>query len=127
MIRIGIENRENKKVLIMATPITIKEEKLNNLLEKLNAKEYVDLIGMPRLVEFAENNEFETIQVREYIEEKLKEYNISDYSQLVLGCTHFPFFKNQLLEIFPKEIKIIDGSVGVANRLKNLLEEQCSV
>lgn len=123
-VKPAIENRENKKVLIMATPITIKEEKLNNLLEKLNVKEYVDLIEMPKLVEFAENNEFESIRVKQYIKEQIKEYNVADYSQLVLGCTHFPFFKKLLFEIFPKEIKIIDGSVGVANRLKNLLEEQ---
>ena len=57
-VKPAIENRENKKVLVMATPTTIKEEKLNNLLEKLNAKEYGDLIAMPKLVEFAENNEF---------------------------------------------------------------------
>ena len=108
----------------MATPTTIKEEKLKNLLEKLNAKEYVDLIDMPKLVEFAEKGDFESNQVKKYIEEKLKQYNLNEYSELVLGCTHFPFFKKALSTIFPRETQIIDGSLGVANRLKNILEEQ---
>ncbi len=119
----AVENRGNKKVLIMATPTTIKEEKLKYLLESLNAEEYVDLIPMPKLVEFAENKEFESDNVKQYIKEQVKEYNLEDYSELVLGCTHFPFFKDILSKVFPKEIQIIDGSKGVANRLKNILEE----
>lgn len=120
----AVENRGKKRVLIMATPTTIKEEKLKYLLEKLNAKEYVDLIGMPKLVEFAENGEFESNQVEEYVQEQLKEYNLDDYSEVVLGCTHFPFFKKLLLKIFPKGTQIIDGSTGVANRLKYILEKE---
>lgn len=119
----AVENRGNKKVLIMATPTTIKEEKLKYLLESLNAEEYVDLIAMPKLVEFAEKKEFESDNVKQYIEEKLQEYNLEDYSELVLGCTHFPFFKDMLSKIFSEETQIIDGSKGVANRLKNVLEE----
>ncbi len=51
----AIENRGQKKVLIMATPTTIREEKLHNSLKKFSAEEFVDLIAMPKLVEFAEN------------------------------------------------------------------------
>ena len=119
----AVENRGNKKVLIMATPTTIKEEKLKYLLERLEAEKYVDLIAMPKLVEFAENKEFESDNVKEYIQEQLKEYSLVDYSELVLGCTHFPFFKDVLAEIFPESTQIIDGSKGVANRLRNVLEE----
>ncbi len=119
----AVENRGNKKVLIMATPTTIKEEKLKYLLESLNAVSYVDLIAMPKLVEFAENKEFESDNVKQYLQEQLKEYNLEEYSELVLWCTHFPFFKDILSKIFPKDIQIIDGSKGVANRLKNILEE----
>ena len=119
----AVENRGSKKVLIMATPTTIKEEKLKYLLNKLQAGESVDLIAMPKLVEFAEQGDFESNQVKEYIEGQLKEYKLEEYSELVLGCTHFPFFKNTLSKIFPKDTQIIDGSVGVANRLKNVLEE----
>ena len=70
------------------------------------------------------NKEFESKNVEEYIKEQLKEYNLDDYSELVLGCTHFPFFKDTLSKIFPKETQIIDGSKGVAKRLKNVLEEE---
>lgn len=117
----AVENRGEKKVLIMATPTTIREEKLKYLLQKLDAQEYVDLIAMPKLVEFAEKEEFTSKDVEDYITERLKGYNLEKYSNLVLGCTHFPFFKEILSRIFPKETQVIDGSIGVANRLKNVL------
>lgn len=120
----AVENRGDKRVLIMATPTTIKEEKLRLLLSRLNAKEYVDLIPMPKLVEFAERFDFKSNDVKEYIQEQLKGYNLEDYSELVLGCTHFPFFKDILSEVFPKNVNIIDGSIGVSNRLKSVLEEK---
>lgn len=120
----AVENRGKKRVLIMATPTTIKEEKLKDLLKHLNATEYVDLVAMPRLVEFAEKEDFKSNEVKGYIEEELKDYNLEDYSELVLGCTHFPFFKEILAEIFPADVSQIDGSQGVANRLERVLEER---
>ena len=62
----ALENRGDKKVLIMATPTTIKEEKLHILLKKLKAQTKVDLISMSKLVEFAEEREFESDKVKQY-------------------------------------------------------------
>lgn len=123
-VKPAIENRGEKRVLIMATPTTIREKKLNKLVQNLNANKYVDLIAMPRLVEFAEKGDFESREVEKYIQTELKQYNLNEYSELVLGCTHFPLFKKTLSKIFPKETQFIDGSTGVANRLKNVLKEK---
>ena len=122
-IKPAFENRREKRVMVMATPITVKSDKVLKVLKELNATEYVDLVPMPKLVEFAQNKDFESDKVKEYIIEQLKRYNLNDYSNLVLGCTHFPYFKNVLYGIFPEAIQIIDGSQGVANRLKVVLEE----
>lgn len=119
----AVENRKGKKVLIMATPTTIREEKLKLLLEKLDAQDTVDLVAMPELVEFAEEEKFDTQEVKMYIQEVLKEYNLQAYSAVVLGCTHFPFFKKTFKEIMPQGIQLIDGSIGVAQQLKNKLQE----
>ena len=120
----ALENRGDKKVLIMATPTTIKEEKLHILLKKLKAQTKVDLISMSKLVEFAEEREFESDKVKQYIQNQLKPYHLEEYSELVLGCTHFPYFRKILSELFPSQIQMIDGSLGVANQLKTVLEKQ---
>ena len=41
-----------------------------------------------------------------------------------MGCTHFPYFRKILSELFPSQIQMIDGSLGVANQLKTVLEKQ---
>ena len=119
----AIENRGQKKVLIMATPTTIREEKLHNLLKKFSAEEFVDLIAMPKLVEYAESGEFNSKEIEDYLKKQLQEFNLNDYSEIVLGCTHFPFFKEEIKKVVPQSISIIDGSKGVANRLKDILQK----
>ena len=89
----AVEKRHNKKVLLMATPVTVREEKLKKLLKKVDTEHSVDLLAMPELVKFAEKGEFESKDVEEYIKKQLKDYKLEEYSELVLGCTHFPFLE----------------------------------
>lgn len=119
----AVEKRHNKKVLLMATPVTVREEKLKKLLKKVDTEHSVDLLAMPELVKFAEKGEFESKDVEEYIKKQLKDYKLEEYSELVLGCTHFPFFRETLRKIFPNNVQIIDGGYGVANRLQDVLEK----
>ena len=120
----AVEKRHNKKVLLMATPVTVREEKLKKLLKKVDTEHSVDLLAMPELVKFAEKVEFESKDVEEYIKKQLKDYKLEEYSELVLGCTHFPFFRETLRKIFPNNVQIIDGGYGVSNRLKDILENK---
>lgn len=48
----AVEKRHNKKVLLMATPVTVREEKLKKLLKKVDAEHSVDLLAMPELVKY---------------------------------------------------------------------------
>lgn len=113
-----------KKVMIIATPATIKSEKLKKLMTELQVADGVDLVEMPKLVEFAENEDFNSNDVKKYIKETLRKYDLNNYSSLVLGCTHFSFFRQLLQTIFPKNIQIFDGSYGTAKRLKSVLSEK---
>ncbi|MFW0862451.1 MAG: glutamate racemase [Candidatus Komeilibacteria bacterium] len=119
-VKPAIKQSYGKKVLVLATPITVKEDKLSNLIKGLNSEEIVDLIALPKLVEFAENNIFNK-EVEEYITDKIKDLNIDEYSCVVLGCTHFIYFKDIIQKLFPNT-KIVDGNQGTINRLKQVLE-----
>jgi len=114
-VKPAIEQSEGKRVLVFATPITVRENKLSNLIKGLNSEEIVDLIALPKLVEFAENNILSK-EIETYIREQLKNLEINKYSCVVLGCTHFIYYKDIIKEIFPKA-KVIDGNLGTVNRL----------
>jgi len=57
----------------------------------------------------------------------LKNYLIpmleANIDYLVLGCTHYPYLMPLLLDILPKNIKIIDSGEAVARQTKSILLE----
>jgi glutamate racemase len=112
----------NKRVLVTGTPLTIKEEKLKNLITRLDNEAIVDLIALPKLVDFAENQQFEGPEVVDYLTDALSSYKLEQYGTIVLGCTHFPYFKNIFEGIVPKGIDIIDGNNGTVKNLKRIID-----
>ena len=114
-------NNGGKRVLVLATALTLKEEKFQNLVSRFDAGHIVDMLPAPKLVEFAEKYYFYGPQVSDYINEIIPE-NIDQYGTLVLGCTHFPLFMKALEENIPKNISIIDGNKGTVNHLMEILK-----
>ena len=43
---------------------------------------------------------------------------------VVLGCTHFNYFKQSFRKIFPGEIHFVDGNEGTLRQLRRVLPEQ---
>ena len=110
-----------KRVLVAATPLTVREKKLRKLVERVDYSHLVDLIALPRLVEFAEHGDFDTGKAREYLRQELSGYNLENYGELVLGCTHFNFFKDTFRQLLPADVALIDGSDGTIRHLKEVL------
>ena len=119
---VEVAKKDNGRVLVMATPVTIRENKLHSLLSKVDTDHMVDLLPMPGLVRFAENEIFDEAEVDEYIEEQLAVFDKSAYSEVVLGCTHFNYFKPAIRKAFANEIKLIDGNVGTIKHLADKLK-----
>ena len=44
--------------------------------------------------------------------------------QIVLGCTHYPFFKPQIEEMVGDNVTVIDPAPAVARRVNDVLTEQ---
>ncbi len=114
---------QNGRVMIAATPLTIKEEKLKNLLEQVDGEHRTDLLPLPKLVLFAETGRFTGKDVELYLRGELARYDMSEYSTFVLGCTHFNYFKDTLRGIIPEQVEFIDGINGTVNHLKDILQK----
>jgi glutamate racemase len=113
-----------KRVLVTATPLTLKEEKLKNLIDRIDNEHIVDLLPLPGLVQFAEEFEFREEIVAEYLKEQLSSCDMKRYGTVVLGCTHFLFYRNLLKKIIPEQVDIIDGNSGTINHLKRVLDQK---
>lgn len=123
-VKPAVEKSQGKRIMVIATPLTIREEKLKNLVERVDDTHLVDLLAFPRLVEFAEHNEFSSEELEAYICETLSPYDLSAYSEFVLGCTHFNYFKDSFAKLLPKDAHILDGSLGTVKQLKRILQEK---
>jgi glutamate racemase len=114
---------KNKRILVTATALTLKEEKLKNLIARLNSSQNVDLLPLSELVLFAENLEFDEHAVIPYLEEQFSKYDLNDYDAIVLGCTHFLFYRDMIKKLFPPDVSIVDGNDGTVRNLKRTLEK----
>ncbi len=120
-VKPAVEKNGSKRILVTATPLTLREEKYQNLITRFDPAHIVDGLALPELVDFAERFVFDRNVVKSYLMQKLSAYDLSLYGTVVLGCTHFPFYKECFKEVFPVGTDIIDGSTGTVNYLKKIM------
>ena len=94
-VKLAVKEHSNKKILVIATTITVNGEKLHKLINSLDVEEKIELLATDKLVKLVEDENFAHNQkeVNEYIFEFLKPYKLAEYSHIILGCTHFPIVK----------------------------------
>jgi glutamate racemase len=124
---LAISRTAGKRVLVFATPLTLKQSKYTELVSRIDDQHLVDSLPLPELVEFCEALNFDSQEVIDYFTEMLSAFDLRQYGTIVLGCTHYPFYKKVLRRILPDHIQMIDGSVGTVNRLADLLVESESL
>ncbi len=114
-------NTKTKNIGVLATEGTFRGNHFKNTSEKYKDYVKIHLQVAKGLVDIAEKGTFLGDEVTEMIKkyvEPLKEHNID---QLVLGCTHYPLFKETIKKIAGEDINIIDSGEAVARRTKDVL------
>lgn len=111
-----ISQPQKKRVLVVATPLTCQEKKMQDLLGTVDRQGLVDLLPLPKLVQLAEAFDFSDESVLPYLESAFSGLERSAYGSVVLGCTHFPFFATQIQSFFPEAV-LVDGAVGTVRHL----------
>lgn len=109
------------RILVAATPVTIAGDKLHELVGHVDSGHDVDLIALPQLVRFAEEGEFDSPAVDDYLAGAFARLDPSRYDAFVLGCTHFNYFKRSLLAQFDDSIAFVDGNEGTVRQLMRKL------
>lgn len=119
-IKVALDLFPGRKFLVTATEITIRGEKIQALIDRVHAREFAELRALPELVEFAERMEFESAAVEKYLRAEFAAYDFAEFSSVVLGCTHFNYFKDTMRKILPPHVKFLDGNAGTLNYLIKL-------
>lgn len=110
-----------KNTLVMATPATIESERTHELVrdnKRVDQNIYlVPCFGLASAIERDNKKEIKNILGNIFFE-----YRDKNIDSIVLGCTHYPFIKKEILEEMPG-VTLLDGSRGVANEAKRQLEK----
>lgn len=107
-------------VLVLATPLTLREEKFSNLMEHYRDGVRIVPLACPELVEFVERGELESEALDRYLHERLDRYR-ETADAAVLGCTHFPFLRAAIRQVLGKAVALYDGGQGTARQTQRQL------
>ena len=101
---------------MMATPMTLKQEKFQNLLAKYREQADIVPVQCDGLMEFVEHGDLDGQELDDYFAEKLSPVLTDDTESIVLGCTHYPFLKKELRHFLgDRDIHLIDALEPPAN------------
>jgi len=113
-------------VAVLATKATLNGTLLNDVIinfAKPNntvVTKYFD----PQLVPWVEAGMSEQDETAERLRQQIRVFANEGVDQLVLGCTHYPFFKTFLLDEIAQQqlsIQVIDSGQAIAERVRQLL------
>ena len=107
-------------ILVMATPLTLRQEKFFSLMERFGA--HAVPLPCPGLMELVERED--GAGARRYLEELFAGRKTEQVDAVVLGCTHYVFLKPLLRELLPERVLITDGNLGTARQLRRVLAER---
>ena len=105
---------------VMATPMTLREEKFDLLLHRFDSQCRVSKIPAPGLVELIEQGRGNSAEAEILLRSLLKDY-IGNIDALVLGCTHYPFAAEAISRVLGEQVALLDGGDGTARETKRRL------
>lgn len=114
---------EYPRVLVMATPMTIREDKFHRLMERYEKEAQIIPLPCPGLMDFIERGDLDGEDLHKYLVDLLYSYSDNQVDAAVLGCTHYPFARKQIQRVLGDKVKIFDGGEGTAREMRRRLKE----
>lgn len=115
-IKVVYDKYKDKNAVILTTKGTAESSRFQILFNKYKTDKCT-LIKAPQLASLIENDK----DTYNYLNELLNNYK--NIEVIVLGCTHFPLAISNIKKILGNNIICVDGSIGIANRIENILKE----
>ena len=111
------------RVWVAATPLTLRERKFAVLMDRFKADHTIFPEPCPGLVEIVEHGQLDDHDVvMRTLHQYFDQYDLSTIDSVVLGCTHFVFYRDYFRELLPDTAAIIDGNEGTVRHLGVVLE-----
>ena len=121
-VKLAANHHPHGRVGVMATRVTLKQERFEDLLARCGGGVQIVRIPAPGLVKLIEAGKADAPETEALLAEILGPWR-GKLDALVLGCTHYPFVKDTVARILGEETELLDGSAGTARETKRRLAE----
>ena len=121
-LKLACDRHPGGTVGIMATDVTLREQKLAALMERVKRDCRVIRVHAPGAVELVEAGKCDTDEAVRLMRELLGSY-VGELDALVLGCTHYPFLKKAMGVVLGDRVELLDGGEGTARETRRRLLE----
>ncbi|MBQ4424464.1 MAG: glutamate racemase [Lachnospiraceae bacterium] len=110
-----------RRILSLATASTLASASYQAQLKDLKPETEVVSVACPGIVSYVESLKKDPTHFLHYLRELLLPVFEKPVDGVVLGCTHFPFAKQELCEALDRELTFFDASIEVAQKVKEIL------
>jgi glutamate racemase len=123
-IKPAVEVTKSKVVGVLATAGTLESARFFSLVNRYAGD--VEIVTQPcaGLVECIEANSLNDAETLTLLRGYLDSLLVRGADVIVLGCTHYPFLREQIKNIVGDQVAIIDTGPAVARELKRRLEQE---
>ncbi len=110
-------------VVVMATPMTIREEKFHNLMDRYIGMAHIIPLPCPGLMEYIEHGDVRSAELEQFLERLFEPFEKQKLDAVVLGCTHYPFVSRELKKVLGENVMLFEGGPGTARETKRRIAE----
>jgi glutamate racemase len=121
-LKLAAERFPGGKLCVMATPMTLREEKFAALMRRYEEVCHVRKLPAPGLVELVEGGKADSPEADSLLKTLFATLE-STPDAVVLGCTHYPFAAKAISRVLGGGVTLLDGGQGTARETRRRLAE----
>ena len=121
-LKVGADHFPGGRIGVMATEVTLREEKFDTLLHRFERSCTITKIPAPGLVQRIEAGDTDGPETEKLLREILADH-MGNLDALVLGCTHYPFAAKAISRILGDHVQLLDGGDGTARETRRRLKK----
>ncbi len=126
-VKTAVEQTKNHRIGILSTESTAKSNYQKNLINKFAKDCFVINKGDSELVPYIEKGDIKSGSVKKILRNALGEFIAKDVDTIALGCSHFPFLREEIGKIVGSKVKILDSGNAIARQARRVLTNNNSL
>ena len=119
-LKVAADHYPGGRIGVMATEVTLREEKFDTLLHRFHENCSVTKIPMPGLVQLVEAGKTDSPEMDELLQTLLAPY-LGRLDAVVLGCTHYPLASAAISRVLGRDVVLLEGGDGTARETRRRL------